>query len=620
MISSPSQDIEALQREIEQLRAENEALRAETERLYRIVEDEPWVDDLFRLSNKIISPMHKLSLWAYRKTWPTLSKNDFGLGETNARDLAPMIGGNPDNILEALARAKTLGIIKKPKPYREKLINEDGKPILDKHGKQKYISKLFTCPTDEFDDVASWPKHTQPELLRAHGGPRTKREIPTCPTCGLPADKEHATLHCPNNHTWEVHTDFEAEAESLKCQDAISDDDAELAAIFDEVEPEPEELPSEMSRCHPTEERERQDAISDSYETGYQAKDVPITAAPTPLDWHATLTAWLEKRIGEHIEGEKRIVAATGKLEYRRKYYYKDETYIPDIAAYLRGDSEHIYGGRMDRANGSTWFLTGDFDDKHPEHDARHVEFMTRLAAAGIASLYFQRRPGRGHIEIYFTRLVDALSARQWIISIVPELATAEWFPYGKQPVSWPFYQRIGNTVTECAVEAMHPDRPGSMGRCKGVRSEPKKLAELIRRCETDASLVPPRKVEATQPQVARLLDKSFPTRKRGYSGWQTDLIEEFNRAHSWHDVASWCGGFDDRGYFRATWRPGNGGRMGERTPSVKPDGPDSRYCCDYGDGYRKYDKYGIWCKVKDIDPHDDLKARRTALREAVSA
>ena len=56
---------------------------------------------------------------------------------------------------------------------------------------------------------------------------------------------------------------------------------------------------------------------------------------------------------------------------------------------------------------------------------------------------------------------------------------------------------------------------------------------------------------------------------------------------------------------------------MGERTPSVKPD-LDERYCCDYGDGYRKYDKYGIWCKVKGIDPHDDLNERRAKLREAV--
>ncbi len=193
---------------------------------------------------------------------------------------------------------------------------------------------------------------------------------------------------------------------------------AESVTPPSEPEPEPEKKGLQAGELFADTEEKAQKSASLTY---------PITARLAPLDWHATLSAWLEKRIGEHIDGEKRIVAATGKLEYRRKYYYKPEYYTPDIAAYLRGDPEHIYGSRMDRANGSTWILTGDFDDKHPEHDRNHVEYMTDLAQVGIASLYFQRRPGRGHLEMYFTSPVDALAARQWIISIVPELATAEW-------------------------------------------------------------------------------------------------------------------------------------------------------------------------------------------------
>src|SRR6266702_1023680 len=263
LLAEKDAQIAALQAELAEERTEKEALRAETERLYRICEDEVVLNDLFAVSNKLISPMHKIGLWAYYKQWPTMAKNDSGLGETIARDIAPLMGGNKDNILSALTRGKKLGLINKPKPHRKKLLHEGtNKPILDERtGKPKYTSRLFTSKTDRWDDLTTLRDYVQPELLRAHGGTRTKKEIPTCPTCGLPADKEHATLHCPNNHTWEVTTDFEAEAEEVKRQDDISLDDQELVSIFDEVEP--EETPSEMARCHPIEDIEGQDDISE---------------------------------------------------------------------------------------------------------------------------------------------------------------------------------------------------------------------------------------------------------------------------------------------------------------------------------------------------------------------
>lgn len=253
-------DVPALLAENEQLKAENEALRAETERLYRIVEDETWVEDLFAESNDIVPPMDKLGLWAYRKAWPTLPKNEFGLAETKAKDLAPLMGGNPDNILEALTRGAKLGIIKKPKPCVKPLFNEvTGKPILDKRGKQAYSSKLFTAPTETFDDVSSWKEHTPPELVRKHGGHHPKKPIPPCPICGEPATKEHATLHCGNGHTWEVTTNFTAESDGVKPQLANSLDDQELAALFDETY----EAKCETATCPSKGDIEPQVAVSE---------------------------------------------------------------------------------------------------------------------------------------------------------------------------------------------------------------------------------------------------------------------------------------------------------------------------------------------------------------------
>ncbi len=261
-------------------------------------------------------------------------------------------------------------------------------------------------------------------------------------------------------------------------------------------------------------------------------------------DWTATLTTWLSKRIGEHIEGEKRIVAATGNLEYNKKYFYKDEDYTPDIARYLAGDREHIYGSRVYRVDGSTWLLCYDFDDKQPQHHRNHVEYMTRLEDAEIASLYFPRRKDRGHLRFTSPAWSMPLLLTSGLSASYQNWRRSECFPViGKQAVSWPLYQRIGNQVTECSVEAMSPARLDKIYACKGVQSDPERLAQIVSRCVTKASLVPPLPVKECPTQEAqgvRLLEK-----KPAYvfSHYEVDLIDGFNRSHSWDEVASWCGG-----------------------------------------------------------------------------
>jgi len=442
LLAEKDAQIAALQAELAEERAEKEqwiaAFQAEIAQLHRIIDDEPWGDDLFAKSQRIANPKEKLIAWAFRKVWPNVPLNADGLGESPATEISRLTNIPRASVLATLCRFGRMGLLNHPKPHKEPLFDEvTGEPILYKKGKRKgqqaWTSTSFCSPTDLFDDLSRWD--APPELEHKSSGYHPPKEkappIPTCPFCGEPATKEHSHFTCEAEHEWDVTRVFERE-EDEESQSEFSDDlyDSDLAAICDQEEQDEEVPPPESPNadCAATLIKEgTQIAFSEGYEAGYQAQDEPITARLAPLDWHATLSAWLEKRIGEHIDGEKRIVAATGKLEYRRKYYYKPEYYTPDIAAYLRGDPEHIYGSRMDRANGSTWILTGDFDDKHPEHDRNHVEYMTDLAQVGIASLYFQRRPGRGHLEMYFTSPVDALAARQWIISIVPELATAEW-------------------------------------------------------------------------------------------------------------------------------------------------------------------------------------------------
>jgi hypothetical protein len=314
----------------------------------------------------------------------------------------------------------------------------------------------------------------------------------------------------------------------------------------------------------------------------------------------------------------------TGSLTTGDKYRCFPIGYNPDIQAYLAGDRRHIYASQLRDKDGLTWVLAGDND----EADIPLLPLMTDLARAGIASVAWQRRPGRWHLETYWSERVIPQAGHNRLLRAAPLWAQiAEVFPVdtGKSNrtnhrLGWPLYHRIENEVIPCSAVFMFPDRPGEAIEPPGIVADRQGLAVLIARCVTPASLIlacdyPKVEQDPVQGMGGLLLVKSSPTRKRGYSGWQVDLIEEFNRCHSWHDVASWCGGFDHRGFFRAIWRPGNGGGMGERTPSVKPDGTDSRWCCDYGDGCRKYDKYGIWCRVKGIDPHDDLRERRRQLQ-----
>lgn len=337
-------------------------------------------------------------------------------------------------------------------------------------------------------------------------------------------------------------------------------------------------------------------------------------------DWTATLTTWLEKRIGHG-----RIIRATGKLEQNMKYFYQPEGYTPDIAAYLAGKLPHIYGSRPAWPDGTTYLL--GFDCDTPELDSQHRAWQAQLAEAGIPSVYWNRRLGRGHLEIYTNQAVDRKAFYAWVISVCPGLAAIpEAFPVGSDQntggvdrsnfgYSWPLYQRIGDRVTECSVEAMSPARLDKVYECKGVQSDPERLAQIVTRCVTKASLVPPLPVKECSTQQAQgggLLDK-----KAAYvfSYYEVDLTDDFNRSHSWDEVASWCGGWSKTGHFKAVWR-------GERTASVKPD-RDGRKAHDYGKTGNfpaDLDQYEIYCLVNGLDKHADLNERRAAMRQGVAA
>ncbi len=588
-ISQPRSDVNALQSKIERLEQDLAFERADNERLRAALR---LSDDILAVKTDTLKPGHKVTRLALEKELIRHTPDAGGWMKIDTWAIEKDSDTDIATVRKHLTYFDKLGIIKKRTVRIDMGLNPET-------GKKEYTSEYYVKKQAYFQQPLSY--RVKPEDVRKQGGAREgagrghKRH---CQHCGSEQGDAYNIFYCHRCKQWS----HEVVEENREIQVELADPDGTRALVVQEEEAAIETIKLSPS---PTPPREIQLEFADS-------EDEPITAPLAPLDWSATLTAWLEKRIGE------RIICATGKLVQNQKYYTQPEGYLPDMAAYLRGDPEHVYGSRLLLSTGLSWLIEYDFDDTQPEHDQHHKQYMRRLADAGIASFYAARRPGRGHLGLPFSGPIDPQAAYAWANSIVPEMVTVnECYPVNgvedkrNEPLSWPFYQRIGSQVTECKIEVMYPAAPGHLYSSKGIVSEPEKLAELIRRCVTDASLVPARKVEEVQPYAGRLLEKPLPR-----SAWEDDLIEAFNRSHSWSFIADLCGGWSRTGHFRAIWRC-------ERTASVKPDGDDSRYCCDYGNHGnfpKKLDKYGAYCLIMNIDQVADLKAQRVRMREAVPA
>ena len=319
------------------------------------------------------------------------------------------------------------------------------------------------------------------------------------------------------------------------------------------------------------------------------------------------------------------MIVSTGDLEDSKKYLTKKPEYVPDFAAYVRGDREHIYGSRPALPDGTTYLFGGDCDT--PELEKKYRYMMFRLALAGIASAYWKRRPGRGHLEVYLDRAVDRKALYAFLLRICPDLsAIPECFPVGSDqntggadrsdfPYSWPLWYRIGEQVYECAADFMFPDRPGELVSSPGIRSDRAGLTWLISQAITPASLIPalpaPEQV-AAQEDGGALMDKPLDVQTSAPYSDADDLtpvvLAAINERLTWEDIAALCGGLHRDRFCSPT--------HDEDKPSVVIRG---KYASDFGrtpsGRPETRDKFGWWCAARGLDQTAELNRLITEYR-----
>jgi hypothetical protein len=558
------------------------------------------------LSNKALPINQRLALIAVKRLEETRRPDDDGWTRAYLPALGEMVGVSPSSISRGLQNLHdcTQALERRSVP--------------DAH--EPYKSNVFIRSTDLLDRPADIAPTKE---IKRHGGDHRI----VCQSCGsddIVEKKQHICRCCGTvvkafdlrevNSPQEDETDPLQDATGENTHRAEFEDEQDdplqdaIASFADAPEPLPAGVPENKEQVADP----LQDAISSSSNTPPPLQDATGTSSyGVPAGF---LETWLSNR-----RGHGQMIYSTGKLDQMMKYLHKPKDYTPDISAYLKGHIAHIYGSRPAYDDGTTYLL--GFDCDTPEQGAQHLEWMTQLARAGIPSVYWKRRPGRGHLELYTDKAVDRKAFYAHVVSVCPGLAAIpECFPVGSDQntggvdradfgYSWPCYYRVANQVMECAAEVLFACDQVPM-KSTGIQSDRDRLTWLISQALTPAACIPtlpssPQESLEGDHQLALLLRTCLPQHKAGQftdGGLAKVVIADFNDAHTWEEITATIGGVKDN-RFRAVWR-------NERTPSVVIDA-DGKLACDYGKHYpypKKVDRFEAWCLINAIDKKEEVK------------
>lgn len=573
---------------------QSEVIQRQQEIIRALQNELDWERRLF--SNPTLKPPDKLIIW---KTTPAEVKRGQAVEQAKEQKLyitglAKDVGISSDTFSSRLQRiAETTQALTH---RREREPAQDGTPVW----------RVYVAPTP----VLTAPEKIDlPQVEEGHGGKRIKgrrkckacgsyhlvetRQV-VCADCGVAQDEK--TIHLVNPPEDEARPQDDTSLEDEE-QKNFCEPDRNLPDIDGPITP-----PILAQDSLPAVEVEQSTKFVD-------LPDRKMTPGDFPLDW-------LQMRIGDVPH---KLIKATGQLEASKKYISLSEGYTPDLAAYLRGELEHIYGSNLRNTDGTTQVLSFDIDTT--ERALRKYDYLRLLSNAGAAPIYWSRRPGRAHLELYFDAPVDAQAAYEWAISVCPLLAEfEECYPVQgnedkrKQRLSWPLWYRVDNQVMECAAVAMRPgaDKPI---HCAGIKSDPEGLRAIVAQAVIPAALIPEPIVtqasDETPTPAGWLLEKCAPRCTAGF--FDIDVakaaIRAWNEAHSWQEIVD-----VHNGRFLASWR-------GERTPSVVIDA-DGYYACDYGNHGqwpKKVDRFEAWCLVNGLDRRAEKERLCIAYRERLS-
>jgi hypothetical protein len=603
--------------------------------------------ELDAVPSEIMSPAQKSALHTAVKVIETIGPDEKGrVLLKNTEDLAKSSGMSLQRFQKHLTYHDEIGVLKK-----------ETLPVRDDNGKILY-TETYVRPTI----LTFSPRTYTTEKARNHGGDRL-----TC-RCGSERIRKETRYICMD--CGEVHTSpprFEPPAEpvepetqvasTVNCQQKTEHLDTEPTPVESNLVPETqvastvncqqktdhldtEPTPVESNLVPETQvastvnnnQNRNLTLISNNLlqsqldSTVKDESNKTHTHTSPANDPNSILKEWFDRRCGsEHI------IYATGSLDPNGKYKYADKGYQPDVDAYIFGDKNHIYGSRLlNPDTGLTNVLCFEIDKA--EQDEQAENYLLDLARAGIAPVYWQRHAldrRRGHLEIYFSHPVNPETARQFVLEVCPDLEEIpECYPCKvpedkrKQGLSWPMYQRIGETVYPCTAKYILPDpHDGSLQEC--APTDKQALAQLVILAVTPATLVEEfatvlserENLQPHEQERARVCVCFIGQKPKRVTQVQSErdlvprVIADFNASCSWDDIAAMCGGWE-KGFFKAVWR-------GERTASVRPD-KDERYACDYGNHGsfpRKLDTYGAYCLIHGIDQKADLAERCAQLR-----
>jgi len=375
-----------------------------------------WLNRLFRIPAKIMSPSHKITVATTTGAIEHEKPGEEGFIEVESWKLGKQGGQGKAAVLNNLKHAEKLGILEKRKV-----------PYYDEAGNRK--TRLYIKPTP----LLARPEAIETPDPRNHGG---AREI--CPDCGSDRIQKRVICTCKDcgrvirdnvkdlNHqhpSSEPEAKFQFEICDQEQTDPPEQETGEQEKQPDENHPEPKfqfEIPStkQHSPANVNLTSNSKTPFASQVDIFLLQDEKPATPPMATLRLAAELLLDIAGTEGQHI----RMNPKEGK-----KYYTNAEPLtLRHTINHLNG--RYTYGARIDHADGST--RASIYDADNAQDIGRVRSAAQKLQIAGYMPIIELSPLGRAHLILIYTAHVQAKAAHRHECEIAPELGEIkEYWP-----------------------------------------------------------------------------------------------------------------------------------------------------------------------------------------------